>query len=87
MKRTTIFADEDLLLGLKDLAKHRGTTVSEIVRDALEQYLAQNRPWRGLPSFAGMGDSGRSDISERAEEILAEDIDRQSGWSVRDSSR
>lgn len=35
-------------------------------------------------SFIGIGESKSGDISERAEEILAEEIKRRSGWSMKD---
>ena len=36
-----------------------------------------------LLSIAGIGHSGESDISERDEEILAQEIDPIQGWGVR----
>jgi hypothetical protein len=50
--------------------------VSAIVREALEAYL-EGQPKPELPSFAGVGDSGRSDLSERVEELLADAIRRR----------
>lgn len=38
----------------------------------------------GRMALAGMFSSGRSDISERAEEILAEGVDKRSGWTVKE---
>jgi len=35
-------------------------------------------------SFAGIGRSKTGDISIRAEEILAAEIDKRSGWTVKD---
>ncbi len=34
-----------------------------------------------LLSLAGIGRSGRSDVSERAEEILEAEINKREGWS------
>jgi len=34
-----------------------------------------------LLSIAGLGTSGQADVSERAEDILAAEIDPQQGWS------
>ena len=87
MKRTTILADEKLIIGLKDLAQRRGTTVAGLVRDVLEEYVAKHRPRGQIPSFAGIGDSGRRDVSGRVDEMLAEEIDRAEGWPVRGASR
>jgi len=35
-------------------------------------------------SIIGMFSSGESDISERAEEILMEEIDKRSGWTLKE---
>ena len=71
MKRTTIKISDELDARLRHEAARRGLTVSELTREALQAYL---RP-AGL-SFANLGASGRSDISERIEEILAEELPR-----------
>ena len=52
-------------------------SVSAIVREALEAYLA-GQPAPELPSFAGVGESGIEDLSERVEELLAEAARRRS---------
>lgn len=43
----------------------------ELLRLATELYsvLDQRRP---LPAFVGIGDSGRSDVSERADDLLSD---------------
>lgn len=69
MKRTTIVADESLLLELKHRAKGEGRTVSELIRDALKSYLRRGKRRKKL-SFAGVGRSGQGNISEKSEEIL-----------------
>ena len=80
MKRTTIEADEGLLLELNQLAYRLGQPTSSLVREAIAEYVARHREETRTLSFAAIGASGRHDISERAEEILAEDIDKD-GWS------
>ena len=35
-------------------------------------------------SIIGIGNSGKGDISERAEEILMEGIDKRSGWTLKE---
>ena len=44
--------------------------VDELLRLAMERYIlpGQRQP---LPAFVGIGDSGRSDISERVDNFLA----------------
>jgi hypothetical protein len=38
--------------------------------------LPDRRHSRALPAFAGIGDSGRTDVSERTDELLAEGFGR-----------
>ncbi len=68
MRRTTVKLPDDLDARLRHEAERRGTTVSELTREAIEAHLGGARR-----SFlaAGAGASGHSDISERIEEILA----------------
>lgn len=75
MKRTTIVADESLLLELKHRAKREGRTISELIREALNDYLRRGERKKTL-SFVGAGRSGRSDISEKSEEILEQAFER-----------
>jgi len=44
--------------------------VAELLRLAMERYLLPG-PRQPLPAFVGIGDSGRSDISERVDDFLA----------------
>ena len=68
MKRTTIFIDESVERELRLVARRRGRSVAAVVRDAIaREVAAEVRP---PLSFVGVGDSGRSDIAERHEELL-----------------
>ncbi len=75
MKRTTIKISDALDARLRHEAERRGVTISEISREALEAYLV-GPPGRRRLGAAGTGHSGRSDISERIEEILAAEVSR-----------
>jgi predicted transcriptional regulator len=72
MKRTTIKLPDDLDARLRHEAERRGTTVSEITREAIQTYLGAGEPRHLLA--AGAGRSGQSDISERIEEILRQEV-------------
>lgn len=50
-------------------------SISEVSREALEAYLVGPAGRRRLGA-AGAGRSGRSDVSERIEEILAVEVPR-----------
>jgi predicted transcriptional regulator len=70
MQRTTVKLPDDLDARLRHEAHRRGTTVSALTREAIEALLGTTSDRRRLLAAAS-GASGRSDISERIEEILA----------------
>jgi len=69
MKRTTIFIDEEIDQELKLIARQKGKRVSEIIREAIDDYLSKHKKHKKC-SFVGLGNSNRSDISENHEEDL-----------------
>lgn len=75
VNRTTIKLPEELDARLRHEAQRRGITISEITREAIEAHLGGPRgggaSGRRRLRAAGAGASGRNDISERVEEILA----------------
>ena len=75
MRRTTVKIPESLDARLRHEAERRGVTISDISREALEAYLV-GTPGRRRLGAAGTGRSGRSDVSERIEEILAAEVRR-----------
>jgi hypothetical protein len=60
VKRTTIVAPEATLERLRTLARERGVSFSEIVREALDEKAAEYRP---KPTFFGIASSVRTDIA------------------------
>jgi metal-responsive CopG/Arc/MetJ family transcriptional regulator len=70
MRRTTIFAEDELLNEMKYLASQEKKSVAEVVREAMELYIAsKQKPARKL-SLIGIGESNRSDVAEKSEELL-----------------
>ena len=67
--RTSISLPSSLNRRLRLEAKARNKPASAIVRSALERYF-ESEGADPLPSFTGIGASGRRDTSERAEELL-----------------
>lgn len=65
MKRTTIVADDDLLVRLKVAAVHRGVSMAALIREALEDKVAAVRP---KPRSLGIAESGHADTSTLAGE-------------------
>ena len=76
MRRTTIFADDEVLDALSAMARRRGITLAEIAREALGAYVSHQAGKRKPLSLAGIGRSGRKDVSERAEDLLKEGFGR-----------
>jgi hypothetical protein len=62
MQRTTIVAPEDLLKRLRQAAAERGTSMAELIREALEEKVNRHRP---TPRSIGIGASGFSDTARR----------------------
>jgi predicted transcriptional regulator len=73
MQRTTVKLPDELDARLRHEARRRGTTVSELTREAIEAHLGGTRQRRRLLA-AGAGSSGHDDISERIEEILTGEV-------------
>ncbi len=73
MQRTTVKLPDELDARLRHEAARRGTTVSELTREAIEAHLGAPRGRRRLLA-AGAAASGHHDISERIEEILAGEV-------------
>jgi metal-responsive CopG/Arc/MetJ family transcriptional regulator len=82
-------ADEETLLELKAIARRENKSTSQVIREALAEYVvthrAEGRHKNPLLALVGLGESdGETDVSERVEEILAAEIDPIRGWSYRD---
>jgi hypothetical protein len=74
MKRTTIFIPETLERDLQLYARRARKAVASVVREAVEQYLTNAQATGVLPSFAGVGASGRRDIADCHEAILSDEL-------------
>jgi predicted DNA-binding protein len=66
--RTTVKIPEELDERLRHEARRRGSTISDVTRSALEAHLQSGR--RQLRAAAA-GHSGKTDISERIEQIIS----------------
>jgi predicted CopG family antitoxin len=76
MKRTTVFADEEVFRKLREIAKRENSSISEVARKALVAYVSRRRPRRSRLSLVGIGKSGRKDVAERSEELLRKSFGR-----------
>jgi len=68
MRKTTVYLDPEVALALREISRGEGRSQAELIREALRQYTRN----RSRPRLAGVGTfrSGRSDVSDRAEELL-----------------
>jgi plasmid stability protein len=74
MKRTTVKLPDEIDAKLRHEAARRGTTIAEIVREALEAHLSSGKRRRFLSAKAGR--SGYHDTARRIEEILRQEWGR-----------
>ena len=70
MRRTTIFADDAMLLDLKRVSEHEKKSLAQVMREAFEAHVARKRPQPARFAFTGKYDSGRRDVAEKHEELL-----------------
>lgn len=68
-QKTTVYLTADDYRRLKLMAKQQNRPTAELVREAVAEYARAHRP-ATLPTSVGAGRSGRSDISERVDELL-----------------
>ena len=62
MERTTISLPEELLDRLRIIAAERRTSMAELVREAIQEKVAEHRP---RPRSLGIGASGHDDTASR----------------------
>lgn len=80
MKRTTIKPTDEVDARLRDEAERRGTTISELSREAIQTYLGMGA--RRALGGGRVWHSGQSDVSTRLEEILRMEAAEQPSWST-----
>ena len=69
MARTTVILDDNVLLDIKQLARARRTTTTQIIHEALTAYV-KLQPNSELPSFVGSARSGKRSVAQNAETLL-----------------
>jgi metal-responsive CopG/Arc/MetJ family transcriptional regulator len=74
MRKTTIYLDEPDDLLLTKEAERRGTSRTELIREAIRRMLAEDQPSRPRPRT--LGHSGHRETSERVDAVLSEGFGR-----------
>ena len=68
MFKTTVYLDPEVALCLRQLSEVEGRPQAEIIRHALAAYT--RRAARPKPKGIGLYRSGRTDVSQKSEELL-----------------
>jgi predicted transcriptional regulator len=68
-QKTTVYLEAADYQRLKAIARAKGRTPAELVREAVAQYAAREKP-RRLPRSVGAGRSRTGDVGARAEDLL-----------------
>jgi hypothetical protein len=75
MVELRVMVSDELAEQLAERARQEHTTPEQLASRAVESLLGSSGAPAGRdPGFVALGSSGRSDISERAEEILRADF-------------
>ncbi len=82
MQTLQIQLDEEILQNLKQQAKAQATSVENLVRNALANYLKTSASPVSNYSFIGIGHSGKGKLSTQVDEILDKSVRRREGWSL-----
>lgn len=70
MQKTTVYLDEETYRRLKQIARKNGRAPAEMVREAVAEYTVRHAE-RRKPRSIGAFKSGRSDLGQQAEALLA----------------
>ncbi len=84
MIRTTVYVDEHVAVALRHRAAVEGRSQAALIREALRRYVEEaEHPER--PPITGIGRhrSGRTDVSDRAEELLRQAARKATGKEAR----
>ena len=74
MKRTTVKLPNDLDEKLRHEAARRGSTISDVTREAIEAHVGAGPRRRLIAAKAGR--SGQRDTARRIEEIIRQEVRR-----------
>jgi len=76
MKRTTVMLPEEVLVRLRHESRRRGSSVAEVVREAVERHLAQPEDGDGERrlSFFAIGKGEPPDASDRVDEFVGDAV-------------
>jgi len=71
-KKTMVYLTERQHSQLKRHARETGDTMAGLVREAVDEFLARERPALDYMAIVGMFETEPNNVSERVDEVLAE---------------
>ena len=76
LQRTQVYFEPEVSQTLDRLARRRGTTRSDLIRLATRRYVQEEQTPEedSILGLIGLGRSGLTDVSERHDDYLAEDL-------------
>jgi Arc/MetJ-type ribon-helix-helix transcriptional regulator len=72
MRKTTVYLPDELKARLERVAAEQNRSEANVIRAALAEYTARERPRPRLPLFRSLGEP----IAHRVDEVLAEGFGR-----------
>jgi len=76
-KRTQIYLDPEVHQRLKERAKEEGISLAELVRRMARDYLRKETSPKDYLAIVGLGQSGKTDISEKHDDYLAQALSNE----------
>ncbi|MGC9075535.1 MAG: CopG family transcriptional regulator [Candidatus Bipolaricaulaceae bacterium] len=86
-KRTQIYLEPELHRRLKERAKEEGISLAELLRRIARDYLRKGTSPEDYLSIVGLGKSGRTDVSEKHDEYLAQKVSNENPLPPRATPR
>jgi metal-responsive CopG/Arc/MetJ family transcriptional regulator len=76
LQRTQVYLEPEVSQALDRLARRRGTTRSDLIRLATRQYVEEEQApdEDSILGLIGLGQSGLTDVSERHDDYLTQDL-------------
>jgi hypothetical protein len=71
-KRTQVYLDPEVHRRLKERAKEEGISLAELIRRMAKDYLRKEASPKDFLAIVGLGQSGKTDVSEKHDDYLAQ---------------
>ena len=71
-KRIQVYLDPEMHRRLKERAKEEGISLAELIRRMARDYLRKKASPRDYLAIVGLGESGKTNISEKHDAYLAQ---------------